>query len=55
MKRCTPAASHHSIGRALARLQLLICPPLREAEWRCASGEWRVAPFDAVEHAACRS
>jgi hypothetical protein len=26
----------------------------REAEWRCSSGEWRAAPFDAVEHAACR-
>ena len=41
----TPAP-HHSTGRALARLQLLIliwlliliCPPLREAEWRCSSG-----------------
>ena len=44
-------------GRALARLALLILihPPLREAEWRCSSGEWRAAPFDAVEHAACRS
>ncbi|MDQ0123069.1 hypothetical protein J2W17_002016 [Pseudomonas lini] len=50
-------ALHHSSGRALARLLLLILihPPLREAEWRCASGEWRAAPFDAVEHAACRS
>ncbi len=49
-------ASHHSSGRALARLQLLILihPPLREAEWRRSSGEWRAAPFDAVEHAACR-
>ncbi|VVP48814.1 hypothetical protein PS880_05242 [Pseudomonas fluorescens] len=57
IKWCTPAALHHSSGRALARLQLLIliCPPLREAEWRCSSGEWRAAPFDAVEHAACRS
>ncbi len=55
--RRTPAALHHSSGRALARLQLLILihPPLREAEWRCSSGEWRVAPFDSVEHAACRS
>ncbi len=37
----TPAASHHSTGRALARLPLLILihPPLREAEWRCSSGE----------------
>ena len=52
-----PPAPHHSSGRALARLQLLILihPPLREAEWRCSSGEWRAAPFDAVEHAACRS
>jgi hypothetical protein len=51
-----PSAPHHSSGQALARLQLLILihPPLREAEWRCASGEWRAAPFDAVEHAACR-
>ncbi|MGY3175052.1 hypothetical protein ACVWYU_004472 [Pseudomonas sp. TE12234] len=49
-------APHHSSGRALARQQLLILihPPLREAEWRCSSGEWRAAPFDAVEHAACR-
>ena len=53
----TRLASHHSSGRALARLQLLILihPPHREAEWRCSSGEWRAAPFDAVEHAACRS
>jgi hypothetical protein len=31
---------HHSTGRALARLQLLILihPPLRQAEWRCSSG-----------------
>ena len=50
-------ALHHSSGRALARLQLLILihPPPREAEWRCSSGEWRAAPFDAVEHIACRS
>jgi hypothetical protein len=36
----TPFASHHSSGRALARLQplILIHPPLREAEWRCSSG-----------------
>ncbi|TWC59377.1 hypothetical protein FBY04_103368 [Pseudomonas sp. SJZ080] len=53
--RRTPA-SHHSSGRALARLQLLILihPPLREAEWRGSSGEWRAAPFDAVELIACR-
>ena len=50
-------ASHHSSGRALARLQLLILihPPLREAEWRYSSGDWRAAPFDAVELIACRS
>src|SRR3990167_4802923 len=54
--RCKRFALHHSLGRALARLLLiLIHPPLREAEWRCSSGEWRAAPFDAVEHAACRS
>jgi hypothetical protein len=43
---------HHSTGRALARLQLLILihPPLREAEWRCSSGGRRAAPFDEVEH-----
>ncbi|QHF37728.1 hypothetical protein PspS34_05440 [Pseudomonas sp. S34] len=34
---------------------LLICPPPREAEWRCSSGDWRAAPFDAVELIACRS
>jgi hypothetical protein len=33
-------AFHHSSGRALARLQLLILihPPPREAEWRRSSG-----------------
>ncbi|RKS27770.1 hypothetical protein BJ917_0625 [Pseudomonas sp. WPR_5_2] len=36
------------------RLLILIHPPLREAEGRCSSGEWRAAPFDAVEHAAYR-
>ena len=56
-KRRTPSALHHSTGRALARLQLLILihPPPREAEWRCSSGDWRAAPFDAVEPIACRS
>ncbi|QDV93953.1 hypothetical protein FFH90_006395 [Pseudomonas sp. ATCC 43928] len=55
MERRTPTP-HHSTGRALARLPLLILihPPLREAEWRCSSGDWRAAPFDAVEHIACR-
>jgi len=50
-------ALHHSSGRALARLQLLILihPPPRKAEWRCLSGDWRAAPFDAVELIACRS
>jgi hypothetical protein len=40
-KRRIPSAFHHSSGRALARLQLLIlrCTPHREAEWRfCAVG-----------------
>ena len=49
-------------GRAVARLALLILllllllihPPLRKAEWRRSSGDWRAAPFDAVEHIACR-
>ncbi len=49
------AASHHSTGRALARLQLLIYPPPRQAERRCSSGDRRAAPFDAVELIACRS
>ncbi|MCP2020337.1 UNVERIFIED_ORG: hypothetical protein J2Y84_003978 [Pseudomonas reinekei] len=51
------AALHHSPGRALARLQLLILihPPPRQAEWRCSSGDGRAAPFDAVELIACRS
>jgi hypothetical protein len=48
-------ALHHSSGRALARLQLLIHPPPREAERRCSSGDGRAAPFDAVELIACRS
>ncbi|PNB71889.1 hypothetical protein C1X64_22390, partial [Pseudomonas sp. GW456-E7] len=48
---------HHSTGRALARLPLLILihPPPRQAEWRCSSGDGRAAPFDAVELIACRS
>ncbi|PNB72566.1 hypothetical protein C1X64_18900, partial [Pseudomonas sp. GW456-E7] len=46
---------HHSTGRALARLQLLIYPPPRQAERRCSSGDGRAAPFDAVELIACRS
>ena len=50
-------ALHHSSGRALARLQLLILihPPPRQAERRCLSGDGRAAPFDAVELIACRS
>ncbi len=50
-------APHHSSGRALARLQLLILihPPPRQAEWRRSSGGGRAAPFDAVELIACRS
>jgi hypothetical protein len=42
--RSTPPALHHSTGRAVARLQLLILiwlliyPPLRQAEWRRLSG-----------------
>jgi hypothetical protein len=49
--RRSPFALHHSTGRALARLQLLILiyPPLRKAEWRCSSGGRRAAPFDEVE------
>ncbi|NWL20777.1 hypothetical protein DM828_15780 [Pseudomonas umsongensis] len=35
-------------------LLILIHPPLRKAEWRRSSGDWRAAPFDAVEHIACR-
>jgi hypothetical protein len=52
----TRPALHHSSGRALARLQLLILihPPHRKAERRCSSGGWRAAPFDAVEPIACR-
>ena len=50
-------AFHHSSGRALARLQLLILihPPPRQAEWRRSSGGRRAAPFDAVEHIERRS
>jgi hypothetical protein len=33
---------------------ILIHPPPRKAEWRCSSGDWRAAPFDAVELIACR-
>jgi hypothetical protein len=52
-----PHALHHSSGRALARLQLLILihPPPRKAEWRCSSGGRRAAPFDEVEHIERRS
>jgi hypothetical protein len=53
--RSTPPALHHSTGRAVARLQLLIYPPLRQAEWRRSSGGRRVAPFDEVEHIERRS
>ncbi len=52
--RCPPNASHHSLGRALARL-LLICPPLREAEWRRSSGGGRVAPCGEAAHIERRS
>jgi hypothetical protein len=50
-------AFHHSTGRALARLQLLILihPPPRQAEWRCSSGGGRAAPFGAAEHIERRS
>ena len=50
-------ALHHSSGRALARLQLLILihPPPRQAEWRCSSGDGRAAPFGAAEHIERRS
>jgi hypothetical protein len=44
INRGTPPAPHHSTGRAVARLQLLIYPPLRQAEWRRSSGGGRVAP-----------
>ncbi|OOV94778.1 hypothetical protein MF4836_18570 [Pseudomonas sp. MF4836] len=36
----------------LTLLLILIHPPLRQAEWRCSSGDWRAAPFDAVEDVA---
>jgi hypothetical protein len=51
------SASHHSIGRAVARLQLLILihPPLREAEWRRSSGGRRVAPCGEAAHIERRS
>ncbi|VVP52931.1 hypothetical protein PS900_05505 [Pseudomonas fluorescens] len=50
-------ALHHSSGRALARLQLLILihPPPRQAEWRRSSGGGRVAPFGEAEHIERRS
>jgi len=56
-RSASPHAPHHSTGRALARLQLLILihPPPRQAEWRRSSGDGRAAPFDAVEPIACRS
>ncbi len=54
--RCTRFAFHHSLGRALARLLLiLICPPLREAEWRRSSGGGRVAPCGEAAHIERRS
>jgi hypothetical protein len=57
MDRRTPCAPHHSTGRALARLQLviLIHPPLREAEWRCSSGGRREAPCGEAAHIERRS
>jgi hypothetical protein len=55
----TPPAFHHSTGRALARLQLLIWlliyPPLRQAEWRRSSGGRRVAPCGEAAHIERRS
>jgi len=50
-------ASHHSSGRALARLQLLILihPPPRQAEWRRLSGGGRVAPCGEAAHIERRS
>ncbi|RON58538.1 hypothetical protein BK665_00990 [Pseudomonas frederiksbergensis] len=51
-------ALHHSLGRALARLLLiliLLCPPLREAEWRCSSGGGRAAPCGEAAHIERRS
>src|SRR5690349_9851853 len=48
-------ASHHSSGRALARLQLLIHPPPRQAEGRRSSGGGRAAPFGEAEHIERRS
>ena len=54
--RCTRFAFHHSLGRALARLLLiLICPPRREAEWRRSSGGGRVAPCGEAAHIERRS
>jgi hypothetical protein len=39
MDRCLPPALHHSIGRAVARLLLILThPPRRQAEWRRSSG-----------------
>ncbi|POA68021.1 hypothetical protein C1884_11565 [Pseudomonas sp. GW460-R15] len=56
-KRQSSASPHHSTGRALARLPLLILirPPLREAEWRCSSGGWRAAPYGVAGHIERRS
>ncbi len=43
-------------GRPVGRLGvLLICPPLREAECRCSSGDWRTAPLGEAEDIAWRS
>jgi hypothetical protein len=55
INRGTPPAFHHSTGRALARLQLLIYPPLRQAEWRRSSGGGRVAPCGGAAHIERRS
>jgi hypothetical protein len=55
INRGTPPALHHSTGRAVARLQLLIYPPLRQAEWRRSSGGGRVAPCGEAAHIERRS
>ena len=47
-------ARSYRVAFALPLILILIHPPLRKAEWRRSSGDWRAAPFDAVELIACR-
>ncbi len=45
--RMAPKTNRMSVSSTT--LLILIHPPLRKAEWRCSSGDWRAAPFGEAE------